>query len=64
MIFGKKDIDTKQWHEVFIILPRRLIDGRWAMFHWVERCDYMALHIPVGVPNSFFGWCYREIQYD
>lgn len=64
MIFGKKDIDTKQWHKVFIIFPRRLIDGRWAMLQEVERCDYMAHHIEPGTRFSPWSWCYREIPHD
>lgn len=61
MIYGKKDQDRKEWHKVYIIFPRRLVDGRRAMLCYVERCDYLAHHIPIKAPNSIWGWCYREI---
>lgn len=65
MIFGKKDYDTHQWHKVFVIFPRRLIDGRWAMLHHVMRCDYLAPHIPSTTRYSALSpWCYKECPDD
>lgn len=65
MIFGKttkeKNAVKYNWQEVFIIWPRRLINGRWAMFETVERCNYFAPHIPCAASFSLFNWCYREI---
>jgi len=59
MIF-KKGKNKFEWQPVFIILPRKLIDGRWAMLHKVERIKYMAHEVPVSACFTLFGWCYRE----
>ena len=74
MIFGKTDSEKnmsrnkyKVWHRVFIILPKKLIDGRWAFLQWVERVDYMSTLVDSSAHASMsiftdFSWCYREIE--
>lgn len=62
MIIGSKDINTKKWHKVFILWPRRLLDGRWAFMQEVYCCSYMAHEIPVYARRSMWGWCYKEIE--
>lgn len=59
MILGRTENSKYEWHTVFIILPRKLIDGRWAMYHEVERINYWSSKIPASAPATF-GWCYRE----
>lgn len=63
MIVGwrDKDVNTKEWHPVFVIFPRRMMCGRWVFLQEVLRCDYMAHCIPVyGTHCSLFGWVYKE----
>jgi len=60
MIFGSRDSELVHWHKVYVIFPRRLMDGRWVFMQEVYRCKYMAGHIPVHARFSLFGWCYEE----
>jgi len=62
MIVGKKIIDKRHWHKVFIIWPRQLIDGRWAFIETVERIDYVESSIPPGTIHNYNGWCYRAVE--
>ncbi len=41
MIFGKKD---EEWHNVFLLIPRRLTDGRWAWLQTVERQKSVSIY--------------------
>lgn len=61
MILGRKTKDLREWHKVFVIWPRKLTDGRWALLEWVLRCEYLAGHIGYDVPFDMFGWCYKEL---
>lgn len=62
MIFGRTTKNRFEWNPVFLFIPRKLVDGRWAWWHRVERCDYLANHISTGaIYSGFTGYCYREI---
>jgi hypothetical protein len=56
-----KEAAERRWHEWFAWKPVHLVDGRWAWLTAVDRCRFLARHIPPNVPFSTFGWCYREI---
>lgn len=62
MIIGKRRraLSSDGWRTVYAILPKRLVCGRWAFLHWVERKSYWATDIPFGTPKSLFGYVYRE----
>jgi hypothetical protein len=63
MIWGRKMEDRNVWHPWFVLRPIKMIDGRWAWLHWVERCHYFANHISVRATHTLFGgWCFREAK--
>lgn len=63
MIWGMTVTNAYNWHRVYLIWPRRLIDRRWAWLTYVERCSYHSPNVAQGVPATFFGdWSYRATE--
>lgn len=62
MIYGMTD---KEWHKVFVVFPKRMLDGRYAFLQTVERISYqpdkvpISSHITYSLIDGRF-WCYRE----
>ena len=62
MVFGRTLTNEQEWHKVFLLVPRKLVDGRWAWLQTVERVSYYSNKVSPYTHCSVFSfgtWCYR-----